>query len=135
MRRAYGLVPFGLAMDYPVFLASRMHEAHPHGARPRDAIVAGFPQAVPVVLAAASIMFGVFAGFVPEGDATIRPIAFAPAAGVVLDAIVVRTVAYRRRCSAGARQLPRWLPSLDVAGAALERSAVAAEREPAGRPS
>src|SRR5262249_40880164 len=54
---------FGLAMDYQVFMVSRMHEAHAHGAGPRDAIVTGFRQAAPVVVAAATIMFAVFAGF------------------------------------------------------------------------
>ena len=60
---------FGLAMDYQVFLVSRMHEAHAHGTPAREAIVTGFRQAAPVVVAAATIMFAVFAGFVPDGDA------------------------------------------------------------------
>ncbi len=34
---------FGLAMDYQVFLVSRMHEAHRRGAAPRDAIITGLP--------------------------------------------------------------------------------------------
>ena len=55
---------FGLAMDYQIFLVSRMHEAHSHGAAPLDAIRTGFRQAAPVVVAAALIMFSVFAGFV-----------------------------------------------------------------------
>ena len=59
---------FGLAMDYQVFLVSRMHEAHAHGTPAREAIVVGFRQAAPVVVAAATIMFAVFAGFVPDGD-------------------------------------------------------------------
>ncbi|SHN74455.1 MMPL family transporter [Cryptosporangium aurantiacum] len=118
---------FGLAMDYQVFLVSRMHEAHAHGAAPRAAIVTGFRQAAPVVVAAASIMFAVFAGFIPEGDATIKPIAFALATGILFDAIVVRMVAMPAAMSllgASAWWLPRglrWLPTLDVEGAALER--------------
>ena len=44
---------FGLAMDYQVFLVSRMHEAHRAGAGPLDAIRTGFRQAAPVVVAAA----------------------------------------------------------------------------------
>ena len=38
---------FGLAMDYEVFLVSRMREAFVHGAKPRDAIVTGFGQSAP----------------------------------------------------------------------------------------
>ena len=84
---------FGLAMDYQVFLVSRMHEAHSRGADPVPAVRTGFRQAAPVVVAAAAIMFAVFAGFVPEGDATIKPIAFALAVGILADAVVVRMIA------------------------------------------
>ena len=120
---------FGLAMDYQVFLVSRMHEAHAHGAPPRRAVVTGFKQAAPVVLAAATIMFSVFAGFVPEGNDTIKPIAFALAVGILFDAVVVRMIAVPAALSllgAAAWWLPswlRWLPVLDVEGAALERPA------------
>ncbi|WP_432521219.1 MMPL family transporter [Kineococcus sp. SYSU DK006] len=125
---------FGLAMDYQVFLVSRMHEAHAHGAEPVEAVRTGFRQAAPVVVAAAAIMFSVFAGFVPEGDATIKPIAFALAVGILADAIVVRMVLVPAALSLLGRAawwLPRWLrwlPALDVEGTALERPA------PAGHP-
>jgi RND superfamily putative drug exporter len=116
---------FGLAMDYQVFLVSRMHEAHARGLAPRDAVVTGFRQAAPVVLAAASIMFAVFAGFVPQGDATIKPIAFALAIGILFDAVVVRLIIMPAALSLLGRAawwLPtwlRWLPALDVEGSAL----------------
>ncbi|MDY7088606.1 MAG: MMPL family transporter [Actinomycetota bacterium] len=118
---------FGLAMDYQVFLVSRMHEAYAHGAGPRDAVVTGFRQAAPVVVAAATIMFSVFAGFVPEGNDTIKPIAFALAIGILFDAIVVRMVIVPAAIALLGRSawwLPRWLswlPAVDVEGAALER--------------
>ncbi|MEU4690218.1 MMPL family transporter [Actinoplanes sp. NPDC023714] len=119
---------FGLAMDYQVFLVSRMHEAHAHGASPRDAIVTGFRQAAPVVVAAATIMFAVFAAFVPEGNDTIKPIAFALAVGIAFDAFVVRMIAVPAALALLGRSawwLPswlRWLPELDVEGAALQSS-------------
>ncbi|MEX5716792.1 MMPL family transporter [Geodermatophilus maliterrae] len=118
---------FGLAMDYQIFLVSRMHEAHAHGAAPLEAIRTGFRQAAPVVVAAALIMFSVFAGFVPAGEATIKSIAFALAAGILVDAFVVRMVlvpAALALLGGRAWWLPRWLrwlPVLDVEGAALER--------------
>ena len=120
---------FGLAMDYQVFLVSRMHEAHAHGMAARDAVVTGFRQAAPVVVAAATIMFAVFAGFVPEGNETIKPIAFALAIGILFDAIVIRMIAVPAAIALLGRSawwLPRWLswlPEVDVEGAALERSA------------
>ncbi|KQS65846.1 MMPL family transporter [Modestobacter sp. Leaf380] len=123
---------FGLAMDYQVFLVSRMHEAHSHGAAPLTAIRTGFRQAAPVVVAAAAIMFSVFAGFVPAGDATIKSIAFALAIGIAFDAFVVRMVlvpAALALMGERAWWLPRWLqwlPALDVEGTALEREAPAA---------
>jgi RND superfamily putative drug exporter len=120
---------FGLAMDYQIFLVSRMHEAHSHGAAPLEALRTGFRQAAPVVVAAALIMFAVFAGFVPGGDATLKSIAFALASGIVFDAFVVRMVlvpAALALLGERAWWLPRWLqwlPILDVEGAGLERPA------------
>ncbi|HEX9999832.1 MAG TPA: MMPL family transporter [Actinoplanes sp.] len=127
---------FGLAMDYQVFLVSRMHEAHAHGATPAQAIVTGFRQAAPVVVAAATIMFAVFAGFVPEGNDTVKPIAFALAIGILFDALVIRMVAVPAALALLGRAawwLPsrlRWLPVLDVEGAALERTRPAVGRQP-----
>jgi RND superfamily putative drug exporter len=118
---------FGLAMDYQVFLVSRMHEAHSHGKAPLEAIGTGFRHAAPVVVAAAAIMTSVFASFVPGGDATIKSIAFALATGIVFDAFVVRMVlvpAALALLGDRAWWLPRWLrwlPTLDVEGAALQQ--------------
>ncbi|PWK81428.1 RND superfamily putative drug exporter [Lentzea atacamensis] len=117
---------FGLAMDYQIFLVSRMHEAHHRGAKPIEAITTGFHQAAPVVVAAALIMFSVFAGFVPAGEATVKSIAFALAVGIFVDAFVVRMVivpAALALIGERAWWLPkwlRWLPELDVEGAALD---------------
>ena len=114
-------------MDYQVFLVSRMHEAHAHGAGFLDAIRTGFRQAAPVVVAAAAIMFSVFAGFVPAGDGPIKSIAFALAIGILFDAFVVRMIlvpAALALLGERAWWLPKWLawlPTLDVEGAGLER--------------
>lgn len=116
---------FGLAMDYQIFLVSRMHEAHHRGAAPRDAILTGFRQAAPVVVAAALIMFSVFAGFVPAGEPALKSIAFALAVGILVDAFVVRMVlvpAALALLGERAWWLPKWLswlPALDVEGVAL----------------
>jgi RND superfamily putative drug exporter len=129
---------FGLAMDYQVFLVSRMHEAHSTGRPPLDAVRTGFRQAAPVVVAAALIMFSVFASFaLGSGEPTITSIAFALAVGIAADAFVVRMVlvpAALALLGGRAWWLPRWLrwlPVLDVEGAALEAAAgpVPAEAE------
>ncbi|MFJ6676377.1 MMPL family transporter [Actinosynnema sp. NPDC091369] len=117
---------FGLAMDYQIFLVSRMHEAHHRGEAPLTAIHTGFRQAAPVVVAAALIMFSVFAGFVPAGEGPMKSIAFALAIGILVDAFVVRMVlvpAALALLGEKAWWLPKWLrrlPALDVEGAALE---------------
>jgi RND superfamily putative drug exporter len=132
---------FGLAMDYQVFLVSRMHEAHSTGRAPLDAVRTGFRQAGPVVVAAAAIMFSVFASFaLGSGEPTIKSIAFALAVGIAADAFVVRMVlvpAALALLGERAWWLPRWLhwlPVLDVEGAALETAAgtPAAEEELVG---
>jgi RND superfamily putative drug exporter len=115
-------------MDYQIFLVFRMHEAHSHGVAPLQAVRTGFRQAAPVVVAAALIMFSVFAGFVPAGEATVKGIAFALAVGILFDAFVVRMVlvpAALALLGGAAWWLPRWLrwlPVLDVEGAALEKA-------------
>ena len=69
---------FGLAMDYEVFLVSRMREEYVHRPRAgtttatRSAIEDGFAASARVVVAAAVIMFAVFAAFVPEGEGPIK---------------------------------------------------------------
>ena len=121
-------VLFGLAMDYMLFLASGMREAYAHGAPARTAVVLGFRAGRSVVAAAAIIMVAVFGGFIFSDSAIIRPIGFALAFGVLVDAFVVRMLlmpALMHLAGDKAWWLPRWLdrliPNVDVEGAALER--------------
>jgi RND superfamily putative drug exporter len=130
-------VLFGLAMDYEVFLVSRMREEYVHGASPRDAVVTGARHAARVVVAAALIMFAVFASFVTIEDVIVKAIAFGLAVGIVVDAFVVRMTlvpAVLALLGRSAWWLPRWLdrllPDLDVEGARLGAPS-AATREPA----
>jgi putative drug exporter of the RND superfamily len=120
-----GLV-FGLAMDYEVFLVSRMREAHAHGATPDEAIVSGFRHSGRVVAAAAFIMISVFAGFVGVEFAVIKTLGLALAAAVAIDAFVVRMAIgpavlalLGRRAWWLPRSLDRMLPNVDVEGHAL----------------
>ncbi len=129
-------VLFGLAMDYQVFLVSRMREDYVHAKRegrtPREvalgAVRSGFAASARVVVAAAVIMFAVFVAFVPEGDSSLKPIALGLAVGVAVDAFLVRMTlvpAILALLGAKAWWMPRWLdrilPKLDVEGEAVER--------------
>ncbi len=132
---------FGLAMDYQLFLGSGMREAYAHGAPARVAITQGLRAGRSVVTAAAIIMISVFGGFVFSHSAMIRPIGFALAFGVLVDAFVVRMLlvpALMHLVGDKAWWLPRWLdrilPDVDVEGAALERSHPHHDTEPATDP-
>ncbi|HEY9371223.1 MMPL family transporter, partial [Streptomyces sp.] len=83
-------VVFGLAMDYEVFLVTRMREAYVHGQRPPEAIVTGFRHGARVVTAAAVIMMAVFAGFIGSSEQMVKMIGFGLAVAVLFDAFVVR---------------------------------------------
>ncbi|MGW0433412.1 MMPL family transporter [Micromonospora sp. NPDC003197] len=120
-------VLFGLAMDYEVFLVSRMREEYVHTGRPRESVVVGAQHASRVVVAAALIMFSVFASFVTVDDVIVKAIAFGLATGVLLDAFVVRMTLVPAVLALLGRSswwLPRWLdrllPDLDIEGARLK---------------
>ena len=119
-------VLFGLAMDYQMFLVSGMHEARSHGEDSRTAVRTGFVHGAKVVTAAAIIMTSVFLGFAFSHLVMIRPIGFALAVGVLVDAVLVRmtlTPAVMHLLGDRAWYLPRWLdrllPDLDVEGVKL----------------
>ena len=121
-------VLFGLAMDYQVFIASGMREAYMHGSTAKQAVRVGFRHAAAVVTAAAIIMVSVFAGFIFSHLTMVRPLGFAMAFGVLLDAFVVRmTIVPAVMYLLGEKSwwLPRWLdrilPDVDVEGAQLNR--------------
>ncbi|MEJ1154928.1 MMPL family transporter [Microbacterium marmarense] len=131
-------VLFGLAMDYQVFLVSRMREDYVHavrapgGAADRKtalgAVRSGFTASARVVTAAAVIMFAVFVAFVPEGDSSIKPIALGLAAGIAIDAFLVRmTLIPALMALLGEKSwwIPRWLdkalPHFDIEGEAVQR--------------
>ncbi len=115
---------FGLAMDYEVFLVSRMREESLH----KDAVAAvsdGYAGSAKVVGSAAIIMISVFASFIFSPDPTTKSLGFALALGVLIDAFVIRMTVvpatmyvYR----GAAWWLPHFLhrlPDLDVEGQKL----------------
>src|SRR4051812_25673507 len=65
---------FGLAMDYEVFLVSRMRERYVHTGDARDAVISGYTSSGRVVTAAATIMMVVFGAYVLSADPIIKSI-------------------------------------------------------------
>ncbi len=120
---------FGLAMDYEVFLVSRMREAYVRSGKPRESIVTGYGQSGRVVTAAAVIMTGVFAAFLLDPDPVVKSIGLSLAIGVLADAFVVRMTlvpAVMALLGHSAWKLPRRLerivPSVDIEGERLAHS-------------
>ncbi|GAA4720627.1 MMPL family transporter [Phytohabitans rumicis] len=119
-------VVFGLAMDYQVFLVTRMREEYVHGTPARQAVITGFGHGARVVTAAAIIMISVFSGFILAPDAIIKSIGFALGVAVLFDALIVRMTivpAVMTLLGEAAWWLPRWLdrilPNVDVEGEKL----------------
>ncbi|MCX4911777.1 MMPL family transporter [Streptomyces sp. NBC_00878] len=121
-------VVFGLAMDYEVFLVTRMREAYVQGASPAEAVTTGFTHGGRVVAAAAIIMISVFSGFIMEDDQMIKMMGFGLAIAVLFDAFVVRMAivpAVLALFDEKAWWLPKWLdyvlPDVDVEGEKLHK--------------
>ncbi|NUK26102.1 MMPL family transporter [Streptomyces lunaelactis] len=130
-------VVFGLAMDYEVFLVTRMREAYVHGERPGEAIVTGFKHGARVVTAAAVIMMAVFSGFIGSSEQMIKMIGFGLAIAVLFDAFVVRMAivpAVLALLGHKAWWLPRWLdrllPNVDVEGEQLRKELAVGPEDP-----
>ncbi|WP_108987543.1 MMPL family transporter [Streptomyces coelicoflavus] len=123
-------VVFGLAMDYEVFLVTRMREAYVHGRSPKESVVSGFEHSARVVTAAAVVMVSVFAAFLGSEEQILKTIGFGLAAAVLFDAFVVRMTlvpAVLALLGRSAWWLPRrvdrLVPDLDIEGERLGRGA------------
>jgi putative drug exporter of the RND superfamily len=117
-------VLFGLAMDYEVFMVSRIREAYLQTNDPTRAVTEGGRRASRIVTAAALIMFSVFASFIKTPDATLKTIAFGLGVGVLIDAFLIRMTlvpAVLALLGHTSWKLPhildRALPNIDIEGA------------------
>lgn len=129
-------VVFGLAMDYQVFLATRMREEYIHGMNVKDAVVAGYRHGARVVTSAAIIMISVFAAFMLAPDTVAKMIGFAMAVAVLFDAFIIRMTVVPAMISVlGERAwgLPAWLdrlvPNVDIEGSKVRHIGVLADHE------
>ena len=130
---------FGLAMDYEVFLVSRIREDYVHNGDARDGVVQGVRHSSRVIVAAGLIMVAVFAAFVLSSDPNVKMIGFALAVGVLADAFVVRmTIVPAVLALLGDRawRIPRWLdraiPNVDIEGEGLSAALAAEAGAPVG---
>ena len=117
---------FGLAMDYEVFLVSRMRENFVRSGRARESVVKGYSQSGRVVTAAAIIMISVFGAFVLDTDPVVKSIGLSLAFGVLADAFIVRmTLVPAVMALLGKRawwmpkRLERIVPDVDIEGEAV----------------
>jgi len=130
---------FGLSSDYEVFVVSRIKEEYTRNGGARRAVQRGTGVSARVVTAAALIMFSIFVAFMFTSDPTIKAIGFSFAAGVFLDAFVVRlTLVPAVMAIIGSRiwYYPQWfarhIPDPDIEGQRLDRELAEAELAQAG---
>ncbi|WP_058303228.1 MMPL family transporter [Gorillibacterium timonense] len=116
-------VLFGLAMDYEVFLVSRMREEFKKSGDAKKSVLAGIRHSGGVVMAAGLIMVAVFTGFVLAEEPMVKVMGLALAFGVLFDAFVVRLLivpGVMTLVGKSAWYFPKWLdrilPNLDVEG-------------------
>ena len=131
-------VTFGLAMDYEVFLVTRMREHYlKMGKRDRpgsrynaveESTIEGFSNGARVVTAAAIIMISVFAAFITQPLPFIQIFGFALGAAVLFDAFLVRMSLVPATMFLMGRAtwwMPKWLdkilPTVDIEGTELEK--------------
>lgn len=83
-------IAFGLAMDYSVFLYSRMHEEHEKTQKPVQAITHGMIKTGPIITAAALMMFVVVSAFAGSSVMIMQMIGVGLGIAVLVDAFFVR---------------------------------------------
>jgi len=106
---------FGLAMDYEMFLLSRIKEHYEQGESTRYAIETGLQSSGRIITSAALIIVLVFAGFATGDLLQMKQIGVALAVAVLLDATLVRVVVVPAVMTSLERVLwwaPRWLRPL-----------------------
>jgi uncharacterized membrane protein YdfJ with MMPL/SSD domain len=85
-------VVFALSTDYGVFLLGRIKEARESGLPEREAVATGLASTGRVVTAAAILLAVAIGAFATSSISFIQQIGVATAAGVLIDAFIVRTL-------------------------------------------
>jgi RND superfamily putative drug exporter len=102
---------FGLAMDYQVFLLSRVREEIDAGKSARRAVIDGLAGTGKVIASAAAIMVAVFASFILNGDPTVKEFGVGLASAILIAGSMVCVLLPAVMLLMGSRTwwLPRWL--------------------------
>jgi RND superfamily putative drug exporter len=117
---------FGLAMDYQVFLLSRVREEIDAGKSPREAVIDGLAGTGKVIASAAAIMVAVFASFILNGDPTVKEFGVGLASAILVAGTMVCVLlpAVMLLCGRRTWWLPAWLdrrlPHISVEGPSAE---------------
>jgi RND superfamily putative drug exporter len=83
---------FGLSMDYEVFILSRMREEFDRTGSTAEAVVSGIGRTGRLVTSAALILFLAFVSMSSGPDTDVKVFATGLAAGILLDATVIRAL-------------------------------------------
>ena len=83
---------FGLATDYAVLVIARIKEQHDRGAPNEEAVAIGMGHTGRVITAAALMISVVFLAFGVSSVFFMKQISVAQAAGVLIDATIVRAL-------------------------------------------
>jgi putative drug exporter of the RND superfamily len=83
---------FGLSMDYEVFILSRIREEYDRDGSTREAVVRGIGRTGRLVTCAALILFLAFTSMASAPDTDTKIAATGLAAGILLDATVIRAL-------------------------------------------
>ncbi|WP_405877026.1 MMPL family transporter [Streptomyces sp. NBC_01136] len=130
---------FGVSMDYEVFILARIREAYDRTGRTNDAVVEGVSRTGRLVTSAALILFLALLSLSSTPDVTIKMMATGMAAGILIDALVVRTLLTPALVVLFGRAnwfLPAWAARLlRVRPAATGEKAEHHDRDDAGTPS
>ncbi|MFE9255826.1 MMPL family transporter [Streptomyces sp. NPDC006879] len=83
-------ISFGLAMDYEIFIVSRIREEWDRTGDATASIREGLAHTGSVVTAAGAIMVAVFGAFMLSGDRMLQQFGLGMAVGVFVDAVIIR---------------------------------------------
>jgi RND superfamily putative drug exporter len=83
---------FGLSMDYEVFILARMREEYDASGRTNEAVVRGIGRTGRLVTSAALILFLAFLSLASGPDTDVKVLATGLAAGILLDATIIRAL-------------------------------------------
>ncbi|HEY0343149.1 MAG TPA: MMPL family transporter [Solirubrobacteraceae bacterium] len=121
---------FGLSMDYEVFILSRMREEYDRTGSTEQAVIRGIGRTGRLVTSAALILFLSFTSMASGPDTQVKMLATGLAAGILLDATVIRALIVPAVISLMGRW-SWWLPSWPARLLRVESSPLTPVREPA----